>query len=142
MDTSEQINEIAGALAKAQSAMGHAVKDRTNPHMRNKYATLAAVIDAARAMGMTERQVPLRAEVPNALPLILGGLRTATLQIVATATVAAMFGLNYRAPTTLDEFERDYATALKTGATLIEIKVPSNEVAEDLKALGSVIRGS
>ncbi|MNM46866.1 2-succinyl-5-enolpyruvyl-6-hydroxy-3-cyclohexene-1-carboxylate synthase [compost metagenome] len=55
---------------------------------------------------------------------------------------AAMFGLNYRAPTTLDEFERDYATALKTGATLIEIKVPSNEVAEDLKALGSVIRGS
>ena len=48
MDTSEQINEIAGALAKAQSAMGHAVKDRTNPHMRNKYATLAAVIDAAR----------------------------------------------------------------------------------------------
>ncbi|MBP9678963.1 MAG: 2-succinyl-5-enolpyruvyl-6-hydroxy-3-cyclohexene-1-carboxylic-acid synthase, partial [Aeromonas sp.] len=55
---------------------------------------------------------------------------------------AAMFGLNYRAPTTLDEFERDYATALKTGATLIEIKVPSNEVAEDLKALGSIIRGS
>lgn len=55
---------------------------------------------------------------------------------------ATMFGLNYRAPTTLDEFERDYATALKTGATLIEIKVPSNEVAEDLKALGSVIRGS
>ncbi|MCY9823019.1 2-succinyl-5-enolpyruvyl-6-hydroxy-3-cyclohexene-1-carboxylic-acid synthase [Aeromonas media] len=54
---------------------------------------------------------------------------------------AAMFGLNYRAPATLDEFELDYATALKTGATLIEIKVPSNEVAEDLKALGSVIRG-
>src|SRR5258708_21692222 len=38
---------------------------------------------------MTERRVLLRVEVPNALPLILGGLRTATLQSVATATVAA-----------------------------------------------------
>ena len=35
----------------------------------------------------------LRVEVPNALPLILGGLRTATLQIVATATVAAYASL-------------------------------------------------
>ena len=34
------------------------------------------VVDAARAMGMTETQVLLRVEIPNALPLILGGLRT------------------------------------------------------------------
>ena len=54
---------------------------------------------------------------------------------------AAMFGLHYRAPTTLAEFEQDYATALEKGVTLIEIKVPSNEVAEDLKALGTLIRG-
>ncbi|MDX7841564.1 2-succinyl-5-enolpyruvyl-6-hydroxy-3-cyclohexene-1-carboxylic-acid synthase [Aeromonas caviae] len=54
---------------------------------------------------------------------------------------AAMFGLHYRAPTTLDAFERDYAAALKNGVTLIEIKVPSSEVAEDLKALGAAIRG-
>ncbi|MFR9703842.1 2-succinyl-5-enolpyruvyl-6-hydroxy-3-cyclohexene-1-carboxylic-acid synthase [Aeromonas sanarellii] len=54
---------------------------------------------------------------------------------------AAMFGLAYRAPTTLDEFERDYAAALQSGTTLIEIKVPSSEVAEDLKALGAAIRG-
>lgn len=51
------------------------------------------VVDAARSMGMTERHVLLRVEVPNALPLILGGLRTATLQIVATATVAAYASL-------------------------------------------------
>ena len=44
-------------------------------------------------MGMTETRVLLRVEVPNALPLILGGLRTATLQIVATATVAAYASL-------------------------------------------------
>lgn len=48
MRHSDQINEIAAALAKAQGAMSHAVKDRTNPHLSNKYATLAACIDAVR----------------------------------------------------------------------------------------------
>ncbi|SPM34010.1 ABC-type proline/glycine betaine transport system, permease component [Mycobacterium rhizamassiliense] len=61
------------------------------------YAGIASVeptvVDAARAMGMTEAQVLLRVEVPNALPLILGGLRNATLQVVATATVAAYASL-------------------------------------------------
>ena len=51
------------------------------------------VVDAARSMGMTERRVLTGVEIPNALPLILGGLRTATLQIVATATVAAYASL-------------------------------------------------
>jgi len=51
------------------------------------------VSDAGRAMGMTEWRVLTRVEIPNALPLILGGLRTATLQIVATATVAAYASL-------------------------------------------------
>jgi osmoprotectant transport system permease protein len=51
------------------------------------------VVDAARAMGMTESRILLRVETPIAMPLILGGLRTATLQIVATATVAAYASL-------------------------------------------------
>jgi osmoprotectant transport system permease protein len=51
------------------------------------------VVDAARAMGMSELRVLWRVEVPNALPLIVGGLRTATLQVVATATVAAYASL-------------------------------------------------
>jgi osmoprotectant transport system permease protein len=53
----------------------------------------ANVVDAARAMGMTETQVLFRVEIPNALPLILGGLRNTTLQIIATATVAAYVNL-------------------------------------------------
>ena len=61
------------------------------------YAGIASVdptvVDAARAMGMTETQVLMRVEVPNAMPLILGGLRSATLQVVATATVAAYASL-------------------------------------------------
>ncbi len=53
----------------------------------------ANVVDAARAMGMTETQVLFRVEIPNALPLILGGLRNTTLQIIATATIAAYVNL-------------------------------------------------
>jgi osmoprotectant transport system permease protein len=67
------------------------------PLLAGTYAGIAnvdhAVVDAARSMGMTELRVLLRVEVPNALPLILGGLRTATLQIVATATIAAYASL-------------------------------------------------
>jgi len=67
------------------------------PLLAGTYAGIAnvdpKVIDAARSMGMTERQVLARVELPNALPLILGGLRSATLQIVATATVAAYASL-------------------------------------------------
>ncbi len=48
MQTSEQINELATALAKAQGAMHAAEKDATNPHFGKSYATLAAVMDACR----------------------------------------------------------------------------------------------
>lgn len=52
-----------------------------------------AARDAARGMGMTEAQVLRRVELPCALPLMLSGLRGATLQVVATATIAAATGL-------------------------------------------------
>lgn len=52
-----------------------------------------AVRDAARGMGMTGSQVLWRAELPNAFPLIMGGLRSAALQVIATATVGAYIGL-------------------------------------------------
>lgn len=67
------------------------------PLLAGTYAGIAnvdhSVVDAARSMGMTETQILTRVEVPNALPLILGGLRTATLQVVATATIAAYASL-------------------------------------------------
>lgn len=63
------------------------------PLLAGAYAGLESVnrqtIDAARAIGMTEWQVLWKVEVPLALPLIIGGFRSATLQVVATATVAA-----------------------------------------------------
>jgi osmoprotectant transport system permease protein len=46
-------------------------------------------IDAARAIGMTEWQVLTKVEIPLGAQLILGGLRSTTLQIVATVTIAS-----------------------------------------------------
>lgn len=50
------------------------------------------VTDAAKAMGMTPSQVLTRVEVPLALPMMWGGIRSGTLQVVATATLAAYVG--------------------------------------------------
>jgi hypothetical protein len=49
MEKSEQINDLATALAKAQAAIMPAAKDGTNPHFRSKYASLGAVWEACRA---------------------------------------------------------------------------------------------
>lgn len=51
------------------------------------------VVDASRAQGMTEAQIISRVELPLASPLIIGGLRSAVLQVIATATVAAFVPL-------------------------------------------------
>jgi osmoprotectant transport system permease protein len=50
------------------------------------------VREAARAMGMSGAQVIVRAELPLASPLLMTGIRTATVQVVATATLAALVG--------------------------------------------------
>jgi osmoprotectant transport system permease protein len=67
------------------------------PILVNTYAGVAAVdrdlIESARGMGMTERQILARVEVPVALPVIIGGLRSASVQVIATATLGAIYGL-------------------------------------------------
>jgi osmoprotectant transport system permease protein len=49
-------------------------------------------VHAARALGMSEWQIVAKVEWPLALPLVISGLRSASLQVVATATVAAYSG--------------------------------------------------
>ena len=51
-------------------------------------------VDAARGMGMTESQIVRRVELPLALPLIFGGLRTSSVNVVATATIAPLASVN------------------------------------------------
>ena len=50
------------------------------------------VVEAARGMGMRERDVLLRVELPLALPLIFAGVRIAAVFVIATATIAAIAG--------------------------------------------------
>lgn len=69
---SEQINEIAAALAKAQGAIEGASKDKVNPAFRSKYADLASVWDAAReplsSNGLSVVQIPNN--TPDGLDLV------------------------------------------------------------------------
>jgi osmoprotectant transport system permease protein len=70
-------------------------------------------IDAARAVGMSEGQIVRKVEVPLGLPLLIGGIRSAVLQVIATATLAAYvadFGLGRYLFTGLKT--RDYAQML------------------------------
>ena len=52
------------------------------------------VLEAARGMGFTQRQILTRVEIPLALPAIIGGLRIAVVSTVAIATIAASIGEN------------------------------------------------
>jgi osmoprotectant transport system permease protein len=77
-------------------------------------------IDAARAVGMSEWQIVGKVEVPLGLPLLIGGIRSAVLQVIATATLAAYvsdFGLGRYLFTGLKT--RDYAQML--GGSLVVI---------------------
>jgi len=64
------------------------------PMVTNSYIGMrevdADVREAARGMGMRERAVLLRVELPIALPLIMAGIRTSAVNVVATATLAAL----------------------------------------------------
>jgi osmoprotectant transport system permease protein len=64
--------------------------------LTNAYVAVDGVdrdaVEAARAMGMSSAQVLTRVELPLALPLIFAGLRTATVYVVATATLATFAG--------------------------------------------------
>lgn len=55
-------------------------------------AAAATAVDGARASGMSEAQILWRVEIPLGAPLLLGGLRSATLQVISTATLAAYTG--------------------------------------------------
>jgi osmoprotectant transport system permease protein len=67
------------------------------PLLAGTYAGIAAVdrllVDAARGLGMTEWQVLSKVELPNALPVLLGGVRAAVLQVIATVAVVAYINL-------------------------------------------------
>lgn len=88
---------LLGVTNKPQAALTAFVVLAIPSILAGAYAGLEAidrrVIDAARAVGMTEWQILVKVEIPLGLPLLIGGLRAGALQVVATATLAAYVGL-------------------------------------------------
>ena len=67
------------------------------PILTNTYVGVRQVdretVDSASGMGMTGAQIVRRVELPLALPLIFGGIRTSAVNVVATATIAPLAGV-------------------------------------------------
>ncbi|MFI6657961.1 ABC transporter permease [Streptomyces sp. NPDC050523] len=78
-------------------------------------------VDAARGMGMAEPRILFQVELPVALPLILSGLRSAAIQIVSTATIAAYVSLGGLGRYIVDGlYQRNYEKVVG-GATLVAV---------------------
>jgi osmoprotectant transport system permease protein len=88
---------LLGVVRKPEAAIITFVVLAIPSILAGAYTGLEAIdrraIDAGRAMGMTEWQILWRIEVPLGLPLLVGGLRAGTLQVVATVAIAAYIGL-------------------------------------------------
>ena len=102
------------------------------PILTNTYVGIQNVdddtLEAARGMGMTEWQVLARLELPLAAPLIMGGIRTAAVQVVATATLAAVVGGGGLGRFILDGFATGDDPQIVAGALLVGLLAILTEV--------------
>ncbi|MEI2715684.1 MAG: ABC transporter permease [Candidatus Nanopelagicales bacterium] len=80
-----------------------------------------AMVDGATGMGMTDRQVLGRVELPTAVPLIGAGLRTTTVQVVATATLAALVGGGGLGRYVVDGFALQDLTLMFAGVICVSV---------------------
>ena len=79
------------------------------------------VRDAARGMGLSGWQVLRRVEIPLALPLVMAGIRTASVQVVATATLAAYVGGGGLGRLIADGFGRADPAMTAAGGVLVAL---------------------
>lgn len=87
-------------------------------------AVPASTIEAARAMGLTERQRLWRVELPLALPAIMAGLRIATVTTISLATVAAYIGAGGLGAPIFDAIQTGFKTEfLAAGALAILLAI-------------------
>jgi osmoprotectant transport system permease protein len=90
--------------------------------IRNVVAGLDSVppetIDAARGMGLTNRQILFKVEFPLALPIIVAGIRIATVTIIGIATIGAYIAAGGLGKMIFDGINRNFPTMIITGAVL------------------------
>ena len=103
------------------------------PILTNSYVGAQGVdadtVEAARGMGMTEGQVLRRLELPLAAPLIMAGVRTAAVTVVATATLAALIGGGGLGRYIIDGFAQGDQPQVLAGAALVAVLAIVTEVA-------------
>lgn len=95
------------------------------PMFTNAYTGVREVeadtVEAARGMGMTGGQVLRRVELPNAMPLVLTGVRVSAVQVVATATLGALVGFGGLGAFIIEGFAQFDDGKLLTGALLVAV---------------------
>lgn len=79
----------------------------------------AAIREAAAAMGMTAGQIVRRVEAPIALPVVVTGIRTAAVEVIASATLATFIGGGGLGDLINNGLQLDDAAMLLTGAVLV-----------------------
>ena len=102
------------------------------PILTNTYVGVREVdpdtVEAARGMGMSDRQLLTRVEIPLAAALILGGLRTSAVQVVATATLGAVVGWGGLGRFIIDGFAQGDDVQLLAGAILVALLAIAVEI--------------
>jgi osmoprotectant transport system permease protein len=95
------------------------------PIVTNSYVGIRSVDpdvrEAAEGMGMRGRQVLWRVELPVAMPLIMAGIRTSVVQVVATATLAAFVGLGGLGRYLIDGLSQRDLAEVVGGAILVAV---------------------
>ena len=87
------------------------------------------LVEAARGMGMGEAQILSRVEVPLALPVIVAGLRTASVQVVATATLGAIIASGGLGRYLIDGIATRNDVKVFVGAVLVALLAIATEAA-------------
>jgi osmoprotectant transport system permease protein len=81
----------------------------------------AAVLEAARGMGLSSRQILRDVELPLAMPVILAGVRVAVLSIIAIATVAAFFNAGGLGALIREGISQDYGDKILAGVIAVAL---------------------
>jgi osmoprotectant transport system permease protein len=102
------------------------------PMVTNSYVAMREVDpdvkDAARGMGYRELAQVLRVELPLAVPLLMAGIRTSAVQVVATATLAALIAGGGFGRYIIDGLDQQDYTKLMAGAILVALLALATEV--------------
>ncbi|MGH9245537.1 MAG: ABC transporter permease [Acidimicrobiales bacterium] len=119
---------VAGPIASFIALSALAIP----PLVTNAYVAVAEVgddvRDAAKGMGLSEWQVLSRVELPLAMPLIMAGVRTAAVQVVATASIVAVVGAGGLGRFIIDGYAVQDDVRVFAGALLVALLSLATEI--------------